>query len=267
MTKLLWDQIGERSYEAGVDRGVLYLSDGSGVAWAGLTSVEEDFGNDGASPTFFDGVKTRDTPLFGDYAATLSALTYPEEFSVYQGDGSLGNGLTIENQDPKMFGLSYRSLIGNDTNGSDHGYKIHLLYNLTAAPESISRESLSDSPTPANFAWRLSSIPQRVIGYRPTAHIVFDSTQLTGIGLLDALEDILYGTEADDARLPSINELIDFAASWDPRIIEPDLIGGLAQIVPGMGDITPAATPGFYVAMTQTRLVETTTQGVYQLNS
>lgn len=265
MTKLLWGQVGERVYEAGVDRGVLYLADGSGVAWTGLTSVDEDFGGDGTSPTFFDGVKTRDTPSFGDFSATLNAYNYPNEFLNYEGAGSLGNGLFVSNQDPKMFGLSYRTLVGNDIDAVDHGYKIHILYNLTASSESKGRETLSDSPVPLNFSWRLSSVPQNVNGYRPTAHVIFDSTQLTGIGLLGALEDILYGTDTDDARLPTINELIDFAASWDPRVIEPDLISGLARIIPGMGDITPAATPGFYVAMTQTRLTETSVPGVYQL--
>lgn len=264
MSKLLWDQVGDRFYEAGIDRGVLYLADGSGVAWSGLTSVEEDFGGDTTSSTFFDGVKTRDTPSIGNYTATLSAITYPDEFLEYEGTGSLGNGLFVDDQPAKMFGLSYRTLIGNDIDGNDYGYKIHILYNLTATPESISNDTKSDSPNPNIFSWRLSSVPKEAPGYRPTAHVILDTRQLPS-DMVQGLENILYGASGGDARLPTIAEFLDLVTVWDPRIIVPQSVTGLADLEPGMGDLTPGLIPGFYVALAETRLVETETPGIYQL--
>lgn len=265
MSKLLWDQVGERFYEAGLDRGVLYLSDSSGVAWSGLTSVEEDFGGDSTSPTYFDGVKTRDTPSIGDFSATLTALTYPDEFLEYEGSGSFGNGLLVDNQSPKLFGLSYRSLVGNDIDGSEHGYKIHILYNLTATPESVGNETLNDSPSPANFSWRLSSVPMEARNYRPTAHVIFDSRDLEE-SMLNGIEDILYGASQSTARLPTINDLVDLVASWDPRLIVPDTVAGLAELDPGMGDLTPSTIEGLYTSLPDTRLVVSSTPGLYTLD-
>lgn len=266
MTKLLWNQVGERFYEAGVDRGVLYLADGSGVAWSGLTSVEEDFGGDSTSPSYFDGVKTRDTPSIGDFSATLSALTYPDEFLEYEGSGSIGNGLFIDDQPPKMFGLSYRTLVGNDTELQNHGYKIHILYNLTATPDAVGNETLSDSPRPVNFTWRLSSVPMKAKNYRPTAHVIFDSRYLEP-SMINGIEDILYGARQGEARLPSINDLLDLVASWDPRIIVPEAITGLAELESGMGDLTPSTVDGIYSPLPDTRLIQSATPGLYILDN
>lgn len=266
MTKLLWDQVSKRFYEAGLDRGVLYLADGRGVAWSGLTSVEEDFGGEATSPVFFDGVKVRDNPSTGDYSATLTALTYPDEFLEYEGGGALGNGLYVDDQPAKTFGLSYRTRVGNDVQNLDLGYKIHILYNLTATPESIGNETLTDSPNPNSFGWKLSSVPQEAVGYRPTAHVMFDSRYIWS-DLREGLESILYGGDNADARLPSINELLDFVKAWGPQFIVPNSISGLAQLVDGMGDLTPSTTTGVYVALPNTRLVETEIPGINQLGS
>lgn len=267
MTKLLWDQVGERFYEAGIDRGVLYLADGSGVAWSGLTSVEEDFGGDSTSPSYFDGVKTRDTPSIGDYSATLSALTYPPEFLEYEGSGALGNGLFVDDQPAKMFGLSYRTLVGNDVDGQDHGYKIHILYNLTATPEAVSNNTLNDSPTPTPFGWKISSIPASAPGYRPTAHVIVDSRHLSKNRLF-GLEDILYGTTVENPRLPKLSELIGMMQFWNPKTIVPQSLTGLADLVdatPGTGDLTESDTSGVFIALPNIRLSETSTPGIYQL--
>lgn len=266
MTKLLWDQVGERFFEAGIDRGVLYLADGRGVAWSGLTSVEEDFGGDSTSPVFFDGVKTRDNTSFGDFSATMTALTYPDEFLEYEGSGLLGNGLFVDDQPAKPFGLSYRTLVGNDVKDQDLGYKIHILYNLTAVPEGVGNETLNDSPQPTNFSWKLSSVPQEAAGYRPTAHVMFD-TRYIWSDLREGLESILYGGEQADARLPSINELLDLVKAWGPQLIVPNSVTGLAQLEDGGADLTPSTTTGVYVALPNTRLVETTTPGINTLNS
>lgn len=264
MSRLLWDKNGQRFFEVGVDRGVLYLKDGSGVPWNGLVSVEEGFGNDGSEPMYFDGRKTLDAPLVGDFSATLTAFTYPPEFQEYEGVGALGNGLFVDDQEPKTFGLSYRTLIGNDIQGPDRAYKIHLLYNLAATPSSKNRETLTDSPTPTNFSWSLSSTPQAANGYRPTAHVILDSRDMWP-DMREGLESILYGGTTTEARLPTINELLDFVATWGPQIIVPDSVGGLAQLDDGLGDITPSTTPGLFVALPNTRLSETATPGINQL--
>lgn len=265
MTKLAWDKVGDRFFETGIDHGVLYLSDGTGVPWSGLTGLDEDFGGDSTDPKYLDGVKYLDEPSFGDYSATLKAFTYPDEFLEYEGAADLGNGLSVDDQAAKPFGLSYRTLVGNDIDGSSHAFKIHILYNLTATPDALTHETLNDSPTPADFSWRLSSIPQDAKGYRPTAHVIFD-TRFIWKDLLQSLEGMLYGSDTNDAYLPSINDLIDFAAAWGPQIITPDTVGGLATLSDGMGDLTPSTTTGIYVAISSGRLVETATPGLYQLS-
>lgn len=212
MTKLLWDKAGERLYETGLDRGVLYLSDGSGVPWNGLTGVDEDFSDDGGDPVYFDGIKQLDSPLIGNFSATLSALTYPDEFLDFEGTESLGNGLYVDNQVPKTFGLSYRTLVGNDALLTDYGYKIHLLYNLTASITGDSHETLGSSVNPVEFSWSIGSVPVEIAGYRPTAHLIFDSSRMVGT-LLQSIEDILYGTALVNPRLPTIQELITLATT------------------------------------------------------
>lgn len=264
MTRLLWDQAGERLYEAGLDRGVLYLSSGIGVAWNGLASVEEDMSGDTSSPAYFDGVKYLDIPQTGDFEATLSALTYPDEFLDYEGITSLGNGLYVDNQDTKLFGLSYRTLVGNDIEGVDHGYKIHILYNLTAVPNPSSFETLNDSPNPLLFSWKLAGIPQDAPNYRPTAHVIFDSRYLNA-AMFEALEAILYGDVDDDPTLPSISELLDFVTLFGPKLINPNSVTGLSILTNGGADLTATNTDGVYSALPDTRLVEAAEDGFYQL--
>ena len=207
MTVLLWDQPGERFYETGVDRGVLYLSDNSGVPWNGLTALEEDFNAMSSTPTYFDGVKSRDSDDFGPYSASLSAFTYPDEFLEYEGILPLGNGLSVDGQRAKTFGLSYRTRLGNDTEGTDYGYKLHVLYNLSASPADKTNDTLTETPSLAEFKWGLSSVPVKIDGYRPTAHLIFNSTTLDPV-LLSSIEDILYGSDVSNSRLPSVDELI-----------------------------------------------------------
>lgn len=264
MTKLLWDQAGERLYEAGLDRGVLYLSTGTGVAWSGLTSVDEDMSGDSSSPAYFDGVKYLDVPSTGDYEATLNAFTYPDEFLDYEGIASLGNGLFVDSQDTKLFGLSYRTLVGNDLDGTDHGYKIHLVYNLTAVPSSQSHETLNEAIDPLLFSWKIAGVPQDAPGYRPTAHVIFDSRYLNA-EMFEALEALLYGDADDDPTLPSISELLDFVTLFGPKLINPNSVTGLSPLTNGDGDLTQIKVEGIFSALPNTRLVETSVDGFYQL--
>lgn len=212
MTKLLWDQTGERIFETGVDRGVLYLN-GTAIPWNGLTSVKENLAEQTAEAFYFDGVKYIDSPAMGDYASTIRAYTYPDEFCEYEGDLSLDDGLYATNQGNKSFGMTYRTLVGDDLSGIDAGYKIHILYNLTAIPEGVTYQTLNSSAEAFEFGWTVTSTPDRVTGFRATAHAIVDSRYLPS-ELLGLLEDILYGTETEDAELPTLQELTDFLAGW-----------------------------------------------------
>jgi hypothetical protein len=260
MTKLLWDKVGERLYEAGVDRGVLYLSDNSGIPWNGLTGIEEDVGDDTSDPAYFDGVKYSDIPSTGDYSATLSAFTYPDEFLVYEGIVSLGNGLFVDGQTSKTFGLSYRTLVGSDLDGTAHGYKIHLVYTLTAYPDSLSHETLNDSPNPLAFSWKITGIPQNAPKYRPTAHVIFDSRFLNA-ALLAVIEDTLYGNATINASLPSVSALMDIVSLFNPRFIIPQSVTGLANLTNAMGDLTQINVAGIFSTLPTTRLVKTAVDG------
>lgn len=212
--KLSWDVDGLREFEAGLDRGVLYMSDNTGVAWSGLTSLEEDLGDETTEPFYFDGVKFLDLHVMGDYRASVRALMYPDEFLEYEGFDAIGTGMYADDQNVPTFGLSYRTLVGNDTLGTDMGYKIHLVYNLTAVPENKTHASLTDAPNASEFGWTVSAVPEHLSGYRPTAHVILDSRYLHRLILRD-IENILYGSDVAAARLPSIQELIDFIDDYE----------------------------------------------------
>lgn len=217
MTALAWDQAGERLYETGIDRGVLYLQDGTAAAWNGLRGVEE--ASDSESKSYYlDGVKYLESVTPGDFAGTLKAFTYPEEFEEILGIKTVVSGLRFHEQPPKSFNLSYRTKIGNDTDGNAHGYKIHLLYNLIAVPGSNSFESTDDSLSPVEFSWALSGRPPEVTGYRPTVHVSIDSTEASA-RLLSSIEDILYGSSTTEPRIPSPDELSAIFHEFDALLI------------------------------------------------
>lgn len=217
MATLTWDQTGERFYETGVSKGVLYKDDGYGVAWNGLTSVEEDV-TDSIEPIYFDGVKFDEIVTLGDYTAILKAFTYPDEFMYYEGVVEDQKGFYVTAQPKKRFGLSYKTLIGDDVGGTEAHYKIHVLYNLTAIPSSIAYHSVSDSTEPVEFEWNISAVPEELENYRPTSHIVFDSRKIAP-ELLSDIESILYGDADNDAFLPSLKGLATFIANWERLII------------------------------------------------
>lgn len=210
MPVLTWDKVGDRLYEAGVDRGVLYLPD-KAVPWNGLTSVEEI--NSRESKSFYqDGIKYLDSQVLGEYAATLKAYTYPDEFDQVVGVATDGHGLYIHDQRPKTFDLCYRTKIGNDLDELDHGYRIHLLYNLMAAPSNVAFGTVESNVAPVEFQWSLTSTPQFLLGYRPTAHLSLKSTDLDA-GYLAFVESLLYGSDLSDPYLPSMAEMFDLIAN------------------------------------------------------
>lgn len=195
MPRIVWDDIGAKQYQAGVDRGVLYLPDGSGVPWNGLISVEEDLSDISVESFFFDGIKYLQTRTSGDFTGSLTAYTYPEEFEQFDGIEEIENGVRLANQ-PVVgtFGLSYRTKVGNDINGLDHGYVIHVVYNLVATPSNRTYQTISDQPDALELSWEIAATPEFIPGHRPTAHLIFDTTKLNPYFVRD-LETLLYGSE------------------------------------------------------------------------
>jgi hypothetical protein len=209
--KLSWDQIGERLFETGVDRGVVYpMENGAytkGAAWNGLVNVNENPSGAEPTPLYADNIKYLNLISSEDFGANVESYTYPDEFSECIGETEIATGVKISQQKRKAFGFSYRSLIGNDTDGSDYGYKIHLVYGCLAAPSERAHNTINESPEAGTLSWDISTTPVDVPGHKPTAHIEIDSTKCNADELED-LEDILYGTAGADARLPLPAELL-----------------------------------------------------------
>lgn len=212
MPVLTWDKVGDRVYETGLDRGVLYLPDGSAVPWNGLTSVIERF-NKEVSPVYFDGMKISDLVSFGDFSASMKAVTYPDEFVEIEGLDPVRCGLFYADQPPQTFGLCYRTQIGNDLEGDIDGHKIHILYNVTAIPSEKTYATRSADPSIVEFEWEITAVPEDVPGFRPTAHIIID-TRKVDPWLLEDIEAKLYGTTVADASLIPMSELVTFIAGW-----------------------------------------------------
>lgn len=212
MTRLIWDKRSERFYETGVDRGVLYPITGNGVAWNGLISVEESPSGGEAKPYYFDGDKYLNISAAEEFEATITAYSCPTEFGVSDGISEIHNGLYATQQPRKSFSFSYRSLIGNDVDGSDHGYKIHLIYNALAAPSQRNNNTIGDSSGVLQLSWKITTLPPAIQpGYKRTSHFVVDS-RYADPEVLSSLEDLLYGTDADAPSLPTVAALIDLFA-------------------------------------------------------
>jgi hypothetical protein len=211
MTRVLWGDAGNRFFETGVDRGVLYLSDQDGVAWNGLTSVEESPSGGEARPYYQDGIKFLNVSGKEEFEATISAFSAPPEFGVCDGTVSIQNGLFVTQQPRRAFSFSYRTMIGNDLDPL-MGYKIHLVYNALAAPSQRTNATMSNSPEASSLSWSITTLPPSFTGYRPTAHLVIDSRSTPHM-LLASIEEILYGGDAADARIPFPSELITLFAS------------------------------------------------------
>lgn len=212
MTKLAWDKTGERFYETGVDHGVLYLLSKAGkydkgVAWNGLTSVSEKPSGAETSAQYADNIKYLNLVSAEEFAATIEAFTYPDEFAECDGSVSPATGVSIGQQSRNSFGLAYRTRVGNDVSGTDLGYKLHLIYGATAAPSEKGYSTINDSPEPISFSWEVTTNPVAVEGFKPTSTVVIDSTKCDSTKLKQ-LEDILYGTDSQEPRMPMPDEII-----------------------------------------------------------
>lgn len=210
--RLVWDQTGDRLYETGVDRGVLYPQVSgaypTGTAWNGLSKVSESPSGADATAVYANNKKYLNLIADEQFAGTISAYTYPDEFKKCNGEEEIFDGVTVGQQIRQPFGFSYRTLIGNDEEGTAHGYKIHLVYGATAAPSSADRSSVNESPEALEMSWEFSTVPVEVEGMKkPTAHLVIDSLK-TDAAALKAIEDVLYGSESADARLPLPGEVL-----------------------------------------------------------
>lgn len=210
MSKLTWDNVGEHYYETGTDHGVLYPQTSAGTypmgyAWNGLTGVEENPEGAEANPIWADNIKYLNLISAEEWKGTIKAYTYPDEFAECDGSAEPVDGVKIGQQPRKSFGFVYRTKIGNDTEGDSHGYKLHLLYGLTAQPSDRSYETIDDDPDAIEFSWECSSVPVNVAGYKPTSSLEIDSTKFDTTekqALLTALEAKLFGGQSSDPYLP-----------------------------------------------------------------
>lgn len=211
MAKLVWDQTGERLYETGVDRGVVYPQEGGaypkGAAWNGLTGVTLTPSGAEATPLYANNNKYLNLMSVEELGGTIEAYTYPDEFAACDGSAELVAGVRIGQQRRKAFGFCFRTMIGNDTDGTAHGYKLHLIYGALAAPTEQSNATINDSPEAKTMSWEFSTTPVAVEGFEPTSSIEIDSTTVTAEKLA-ALEAILYGTEDQEAYLPLPAEVV-----------------------------------------------------------
>lgn len=217
MSKLVWDQTGERLYETGVKQGVLYPIDetgaySKGVAWNGLTAVTESPSGAEATPLYADDIKYLNLVSAEELGGTIEAYTYPDEFAQCDGSAELVAGVYVGQQARKVFGLSYRTTVGNDLKNNDYGYKLHLIYGALAAPSEKAYATINDSPEAITFSWEFSTTPVNVTGFKPTACITIDSTKVDATKLA-ALEAVLYGSESEEARLPLPDEVAELMAA------------------------------------------------------
>lgn len=235
MTALVWDKSGERTYQNGVDRGVLYLQDGTAVVWNGLTGVQEGSDKD-LQEFFLDGVKYLETLTPSDFKGKLKAFTYPDEFDEINGIALIATGLAFHDQPASSFSLSYRTGIGNDLN-PEIGYKIHILYNVLAKQDDASFETIKESASQVEFSWDLSGTPPRLTKFRPTVHISIDS-RTTDPDVLVELEETLYGSDGIDPSLPSIEDVAAIFGVLGPFIITDHRNGTWTASDPGNDYIT-----------------------------
>lgn len=217
--KLVWDQIGERLYETGVDHAVLYVQEGGaypkGVAWNGVVSITESPSGAEANPLYADNIKYLNLVSAEDFGASIEAYMYPDEFAVCDGSAEVTKGVTIGQQKRNTFGMSYRTIIGNDVDSNDHGYKLHLVYGALASPSEKAYNTVNDNPEANTFSWEVTTTPVAVNGYKPTSSIIIDSRKVDAANLTK-LEEILYGKDPTEsngsdgvaARLPLPDEVI-----------------------------------------------------------
>ena len=217
MSKIVWDQTGEKLYETGVKNCVLYLQEAGvyskGVAWNGITSIAESPSGAESTALYADDSKYLNLISAEEFGATVTAYMYPDEFAECDGSAELADGIMIGQQSRKTFGLSYRTTVGNDTDSNDYGYKLHIIYGCLASPSEKSYSTINDSPEAIEFSWEIKTTPVAVTGHKVTATVIIDSTKVKDKAKLAALEDILYGTSETEARLPLPDEIAELFKS------------------------------------------------------
>lgn len=212
MAKLVWDKSGDRLYETGVKNGVLYVYDsegkkyGNGVAWNGLTAVTESPSGAEATALYADDIKYLNLLSTEEFGATIEAYMYPDEFAECDGSASLADGVFVGQQKRKTFGLAYKTTLGNDTEGNDYGYKLHIIYGCLAAPSEKAYATINDSPEAITFSWEVTTTPVEVSGLKPTASITIDSTKADATKLAK-LEEKLFGGDSEEPTLPLPDEI------------------------------------------------------------
>ena len=213
MARLIWDEVGQRFFETGVKNGVLYVQDNdgsykNGVVWNGLTAVTESPSGAEETPLYADDVKYLTLRSAEEFGATVEAYTYPEEFEQCDGSAAIAAGVTIGQQARRAFGLCYRTSVGNDIQGQNYSYKLHLIYGCTVAPSEKSYSTINDNPEAITFSWELSTVPVPVDGFSPTASLVIDASKVDE-GKMQLLEDALFGDETNEAKLLLPNEMME----------------------------------------------------------
>lgn len=278
--RLTWDKVGQRRYETGVNKGVLYVPNGvgvydTGVAWNGLTTVTESPSGAEATPLYADNIKYLNLISAEEFGATVEAYTYPEEFAQFDGVSVPSPGVYVGQQVRKTFGMSYQTRVGNDLEGSDFGYKIHLIYGATAAPSERAYATINDTPEAITFSWELTTTPVDVGGnMKPTAQLVIDSTMVDPDALA-TLEAALYGSPSTDPRLPLPAEVLDMfnVAAIEVTTVAPTYDAGTDMItIPGTtgveylvdGEVVPA---GDYGPITEDTVVQARPAAGYKFSA
>jgi len=263
MAILTWDNVGERLYETGVNKGVLYLPTGGvyddGVAWNGLTAVTESPSGAEGSAQYADNIKYLNLISAEEFGATVEAFTYPHEFAQFDGTATPQAGVNIGQQTRKAFGLSFQTRLGNDVEATDYGYKIHLIYGATAAPTEKAYATINDSPEAITFSWEVTTVPVPVTGFKPSAILTIDSTQVDPDNLA-SLESALYGTAGTNPRLPLPDEIIAIFAGSQTEVTP------LAPTGTAAGVITIPTVTGVTYRRADTNAVVTGTVTITVMN-
>jgi hypothetical protein len=264
VTRLVWDKRGSRTYETGVDRGVLFPFGKPGVVWNGLTSVTESPSGAEASPQYSDNRKYLNLLSAEEFGGTIEAFSAPKEFAVCDGSLSPARGISFGQQRRVPFNLSYRTLLGNDLVGNEYGYKLHLIYNAQVTPSEKAYATVSDSPEAISLSWEFTTTPVDNPFGMPSSHLVLNSTRIRGT-LLKAIEDVLYGTNADprmvtpyDIQEMILNQPVSLEIVMDPET-------GIAELVEGGVDLASGPSKGLYNAPIDSRLKPTPMAGFYTL--
>jgi hypothetical protein len=269
MTKLTWNNAGDRFFETGVDKGVFYKSNGYGVVWNGLKTITETLSGGEPTPYYVDGIKYLNVAAPEEFGGTIGAFMYPEEFAEYDGTVELYDGFSVNLQRRKEFGLSYRTLIGSDLKTEGYGYKLHIIYNLLASPTSKVNQTLSENMTTVDFSWGFTTRPAPVkVGNTliRTAHVILDSTKVS-IGMMRAVEDYLYGSDTRSSKIISLDTLVSwFILGGEPLEIVANTSTGIYTLKQdGLPDLVTTDVEGVYAIPSATRLVSSTPTGFYTL--